>query len=630
MQRGPALRRSRFLESNRLATTFDNYDGKELSTESLEKGFQLACFLFPDYATAIDILSGALEKLEVQCQREKKRLFWRDKHPAQPVRRMTRKDSDMLQWLILLEAEEYEIEQERAGSPSTKDMIVRYIKYLAQITTAMSSFYVNIGLTRLLHNYSTSEAQYTYETLTHRYLGPDEYRRAKAALMDRINKRFSKFLKVTRVQHGELRFEACDDQQRWGRLVNECLKAFTPWSTEKLCSELTTISSNSKLVPPEIGADDADQNAREMNWCHVLLEPTCYGRLMKELALDMPENRLSLPKFSMLEKSEKSDDSGTRQNRAAALSQDVRDALRKRLAETEQRRRKWRGRSASVIVDGVPRAQLDLVSKGQLQINIEEGANLVEIRGEDDHGSLLLATHFISYAENAFEFSKATAVLNNSRLELSISPVVNSSKGLPQATLTVNYHPKFNPVLPWTAWQALPGPWAPVWSYALTGLVLAVITWGVTSAFYKHRITLLERTNERPDHTRQLQTEAHAPVHYLIVPDDQRVRTQERIGIPTVSLQSHPQVVILDLQLTGAKETAVYTADLETFSGDRRLMTQNFLRAKGTETGSIISIIVPADLLEADKYYTVELYSMGTAGPAALINRFTFKVISSQ
>jgi len=112
-----------------LATTFGNYDGKELSTESLEKGFQLAYFLFPDYATAIDILSGALEKLEVKCQRQRKRLFWRDKHPAQPVRRMTRKDSDMLQWLILLQAEGYETEQERAGSPSTKDMIVRYIKY---------------------------------------------------------------------------------------------------------------------------------------------------------------------------------------------------------------------------------------------------------------------------------------------------------------------------------------------------------------------------------------------------------------------------------------------------------------------------------------------------------------------
>jgi hypothetical protein len=35
-----------------------------------------------------------------------------------------------------------------------------------QITTPYSSFYVNVGLTRLLYNYSTSEAQRIYEMLT--------------------------------------------------------------------------------------------------------------------------------------------------------------------------------------------------------------------------------------------------------------------------------------------------------------------------------------------------------------------------------------------------------------------------------------------------------------------------------
>src|SRR5215471_2134103 len=409
-------RRSGFLKSTRLASSFGNYDGKEPSAELLEKGFQLAYFLYPDYSVAIDILGGALEKLEVQCQRERKRLFWRDKHPSQPVRRITRKDSDLLQWLIMLEAEKHETEQERTGSPSRKDMIVRYIKHLVQITTAMSSFYVNVGLNRLLRSYSTSEAQFTYEMLSHRYLGPDEYRRAKAVLMDRINSRFSKFLKVTRVEHGELRFETCDDQQRWASLVNKCLKAFTPWSTEGLCSEFTTISTDSKFVPAEAGRDDVDQNEREMNWCHVLLEPTCCERLMKELALEMPDRRLSLPKFFMLEKSQKSDDNGT-EGRSSVLSQEARDVLRKRLTESEGRRGKLRARSVSLVVDGVHRAQLDLASKGQLQIDLEAGANLIEVLAEDDNGSLLIATHFISYVGNAFEFSKGTAILTSGKLD---------------------------------------------------------------------------------------------------------------------------------------------------------------------------------------------------------------------
>jgi hypothetical protein len=103
-----------------------------------------------------------------------KRLYWRDKHTERPIRRVARGDVDILQWLIMFEAEQDERAQERAGAVSGLGMTVRYIKHLVQITTALSSFYVNIGLTRILHNYSTSEAQRVYELLTSRYLG-NEY-----------------------------------------------------------------------------------------------------------------------------------------------------------------------------------------------------------------------------------------------------------------------------------------------------------------------------------------------------------------------------------------------------------------------------------------------------------------------
>jgi hypothetical protein len=47
----------------------------------------------------------------------------------------------------------------------------------------------------------------------------------------------------------------------------------------------------------------------------------------------------------------------------------------------------------TIIIDGVEHAQLDLAQKSQLQIGLEAGASLIEIRGKDDHGDLLLATH---------------------------------------------------------------------------------------------------------------------------------------------------------------------------------------------------------------------------------------------
>jgi hypothetical protein len=126
--------------------------------ELLQRGFELAYFIIPDRVTAIDILTRALEKIRARSRREMKRLYWRDKHAERPVRRIARSDMDMLQWLIMFEAEQDERAQEQAGSISSRGMAIRYIKHLIQITTALSSFYVNVGVSRLLHNYSTSEA----------------------------------------------------------------------------------------------------------------------------------------------------------------------------------------------------------------------------------------------------------------------------------------------------------------------------------------------------------------------------------------------------------------------------------------------------------------------------------------
>jgi hypothetical protein len=63
-----------------------------------------------------------------------------------PVRRIAHSDVDMLQWwLIMFEAEQDKRAQELAGSISSGGMAIHYIKHLIQITTAFSSFYVNVG-----------------------------------------------------------------------------------------------------------------------------------------------------------------------------------------------------------------------------------------------------------------------------------------------------------------------------------------------------------------------------------------------------------------------------------------------------------------------------------------------------
>lgn len=593
--------------------------------ELLQRSFELAYFLIPDRSAAIDIVVRALEKLRARSRREMKRLYWRDKHAERPVRRIARSDVDMLQWLIMFESQEEETAQERAGSISSESMAIRYIKYLIQITTALSSFYVNVGVSRLLHNYSTSEAQRVYELLTSRFLGPDEFRRAKSALMDKMIERFAGFLKIARVDHGELRFETPDNQERWFASVTDCLRAFTPWSTQGYCAQFVSVNGNTKLKSAQKTAD-SDQNENELRSCHILIEPTCYEQLMEDLALDAPETRLALPRFVMPDKQEKSDDSNTQPPRPPELSQEDLDQIQRRLAVTDARRRAINPRMVTIIIDGVEHAQLDLAQKSQLQIGLEAGASLIEIRGEDERGDLLLATHFIPYANNAFEFSRTTALLNSGKLKFEITPVATRTQRPPQAILSLNYHPRLQWTHPWIGWRHFANLSTTIRTYALTGVAMALVGWGLASAIYSHKVRVLEQTLQlaRRNQQQLSPTAARAIISYALIRDDQRVRGAETAGIPEISFRLHSPAISLELPLTPTAEAQRYSAELKTFTADQTLMTQNFLQPTRTDNGSIVEIVVPVDLLKVDTYYTVHLHSSDRT------DRFTFKVVDNR
>ena len=48
--------------------------------------------------------------------------------------------------------------------------------------------------------------------------------------MNKMSERFAGLLKITRVDHGELRFETSDKQEQWVNAVRDSLTIFTPWS----------------------------------------------------------------------------------------------------------------------------------------------------------------------------------------------------------------------------------------------------------------------------------------------------------------------------------------------------------------------------------------------------------------
>src|SRR5258708_30272456 len=87
-------------EVERLRTT-----NSQAQTDLLEKGLQLACFVSSDRSTAIEILIGAIEKLKVECRRQKRRFYWRFQHPPPPTTFITQKHSDTHPSLILFDSE---------------------------------------------------------------------------------------------------------------------------------------------------------------------------------------------------------------------------------------------------------------------------------------------------------------------------------------------------------------------------------------------------------------------------------------------------------------------------------------------------------------------------------------------
>jgi hypothetical protein len=385
-----------------------------------------------------------------------------------------------------------------------------------------------------------------------------------------------------------------------------------------------SVNGNTKLKSGQKPAD-TDQNESELRCCHILIEPTCYDQLMEDLAFDAPETRLALPRFVMPDKQEKSDDKNVQPPRPPELSQEDLDQIQRRLAVTDARRRNANPRIVTIMIDGVEHAQLDLTKKHQLQVGLEAGASLIEIRGRDERGNFLLATHFIPYANDTFESSRGTAKLGTGKLEFEVIPVATAGSP-PHAILSLNYHARFQWTRPLTAWRDFAEFRMTLRAYVLAGLAMALIGWGVAGAFYSRKVKELEQKLELARRNpRQLSpTSARAIISYALVRDDQRVRGTETAGIPEISLRLHSPAISLELPLTSTARPPSYSAELKTFTGDQMLMTQNFLQPTQTVNGSVVEIVVPFDLLKADTYYTVHLHSSDRT------DRFTFKVVDNR
>lgn len=372
---------------------------------------------------AMRIVAAAVLKLNVAMAVQSKRLYY------VPVGRFSHGDSrrsdgfrnkalfsnlHVLQRLVYVESEPFERLKENAavaapqdahadGDPaSEEDLLVYFIKHLVRITTKRNSFYVTLGVSRLLHNYTTLETMEIYNAV----IGEPErvkddyyYRSRKAVLMHELYQRFGQLIRASRQQRGEERFETQPGSSELRSLVLECLRLFTPWDTH--CPVPGDFDPFKSVIAPLTSKSGAEESEVEVSRIHAVLHPECFEKLIAAFGYRPPAERMELPRFFL---DQTNDQAPPRQRSAPAeLSADELAEIAHMLDEQAGRRRRSSSSGVMrIMVDGVERARFNPAEQSSISFSAEQDAELIEVKTTDQNGELLLATHLLN------SFGKAT------------------------------------------------------------------------------------------------------------------------------------------------------------------------------------------------------------------------------
>jgi len=408
----------------------------------LNKAYRLAYFLHQDKAIAIRIVAAATLKLNVAMAVQSKRLYYI------PVGRLSRGESrrtdairnkalfsdvHLLQRLVYVESEPYERQKERpaqvappgvhaVGDPaSEEDLLVYFIKHLVRITTKRNSFYVTLGVSRLLHSYSTLETMEIYNAV----IGEPErvkddyyYRSRKAVLMHEMYQRFGQLIRACRQQRGEERFETQPGSSELRSLMRECLRLFTPWDTQ--CSVPRDFNPLKSVIASLTSKSNADENEVEVNRIHAVLDPDCFERLVAAFGYSPPAERMALPRFFS---EQPNDQSPPRQRNAPTeLSAEELAEINHMLDEQAGRRRRSSPTAVMrIMVDGVERGRLNPAEKSSITFSADGDAEVIEVKTTDLHGDLILATHLLTSLGKDADAKIVSSIRLEGGQELSLS-----------------------------------------------------------------------------------------------------------------------------------------------------------------------------------------------------------------
>ena len=185
--------------------------------EILNEAFLLSYFIHGQKETALRIVLGAMSKLDVATTAQSKRRYYKPASRSLLRRsngfrsKVTFSELHLLQRLIYIESEPYEKQRETGTSIRKEDLVIHFIKHLVRVTLKRNSFYVTLGISRVLYNYTTTETMGIYNVVIQdpeRVKDDYYYRSRKGVLMQEIKARFGDLVRIAHGQRGEDRFRS--------------------------------------------------------------------------------------------------------------------------------------------------------------------------------------------------------------------------------------------------------------------------------------------------------------------------------------------------------------------------------------------------------------------------------------
>jgi hypothetical protein len=367
--------------------------------EWLDKAFRLAYFLHGDRETAKRIAVGAMNKLETASNAQFKRLYYTPTGRADNAKatrsRVSLNDLQLLQRLVFIESEKFEREIEQRETACEASLLKFFVKHLVRISLKRNSFYVALGISRILHNYGTADAMEIYNVVVQ---DPDRvhddyyYRSRKGVLMKELKLRFGEIISTVKGNRGEERFDSRTDAENLPEIARECLHFYTPWNS--ICAVPEKFNPFDDVIKPfHFDKDDPDAEHRiEVNRIHAALHPHCFERLTNALNLPAPAEKMEIPKFMINANQTNFDDNDWRN--PPNLETDELQAIKNTLkAEAESRKAMTAG-FLRVVADGDEQTRINLIETDSANFRLDGGAELIEIYNNDE---TLLATHLLSY-----------------------------------------------------------------------------------------------------------------------------------------------------------------------------------------------------------------------------------------